>query len=465
MTRPERFDVVVVGARCAGATLATHLARRGLRVCLLDRARFPSDTPSTHAVQPAGARSLDRLGVLDRVLECSPAIDRARLVLDGARIELDGATETFGAPMVNARRVRLDEFLLEAARTAGADVRTRTAVTGLLEEDGRVVGVTTDKARLRAPLVVGADGARSTVARLVGAEEYCATDPGRLFLWGYFHGVQRAGERTGDTIWLGRVGEYGYLASPTDDELFLAVVTVSSDREKEVLADRAAAHAAGVRAWPELEGILAPGRREGPVRAMSRWHGFFRRSAGRGWALVGDAGHFKDPTPGQGIADALRQSEQLAEAVAAGLDGGGQLDEELERWWAWRDQDAWEMYWFAHDLGAPGVTPVLTQEVLRGAAGDPERTRRLFRILNHDLPPSRLVTPTEGLAAVSRALRRPGERRTFLREAGTTAADELYRRRLQRRVSRGRAATPAAGTPPPGCAATRPRSPGARPDW
>ena len=90
---------------------------------------------------------------------------------------------------------------------------------------------------------------------------------------------------------------------------------------------------------------------------MSRWHGFFRESAGPGWALIGDAGHFKDPTPGQGIADALRQAAILAPAIERALGGAEPPDKPLREWWAWRDRDAWEWYWFAQDIGANDRAP------------------------------------------------------------------------------------------------------------
>ncbi len=65
----ERFDVIIVGARCAGSPLATLLARAGVSVCLVDRARFPSDTASTHGVQPSGVKILERLGVLEPLVK------------------------------------------------------------------------------------------------------------------------------------------------------------------------------------------------------------------------------------------------------------------------------------------------------------------------------------------------------------------------------------------------------------
>ena len=175
---------------------------------------------------------------------------------------------------------------------------------------------------------------------------------------------------------------------------------------------------------------MAGARRVGPIRVMARWHGFFRRSAGPGWVLTGDAGHFKDPTPGQGISDALRQTVTLAEAVEGGLGGEATCDRALHDWWRWRDRDAWEMYWFAHDLGAPGPTPVLRQQLLRRIGADPQLTNGLLGVLNHDLAPSKVFTPSLALSATSEALRRGrGQRRVVLREARALVADELRHRK------------------------------------
>ena len=419
----ERFDVIIVGARCAGSPLAILLARAGLRVCVVDRARFPSDTASTHGVQPSGVKILDQLGVLEPLLKVTPAIERATIAFDDARVVTD-FTALVGAPMVSARRVTLDAILLEAAAAAGAEVRTQTAITGLVEDRGRVAGVKTKSGELRAPLVVGADGIRSAVARFVGAAEYHQAPAGRIFTWAYFEDA----EADDGHMWLGAIGDHGFLAFPTDAGLFMAAVVPSKERRDEVLGDREAVHAAELAHWPELEATVAGARRVGPIRLMSR-DGFFRESAGPGWVLVGDAGHFKDPTPGQGISDALRQAVELAPAVERALGGAGDADRELHGWWCWRDRDAWEMYWFAHEMGAPGPPPLLIQEIQRRIAADPELSDALLRVLNHDIPPSTVFTPALALAATGRALlTSPGQRRTLLREAQTLAVNNWRRR-------------------------------------
>jgi 2-polyprenyl-6-methoxyphenol hydroxylase-like FAD-dependent oxidoreductase len=423
------FDVVVVGARCAGSPLATLLARRGLSVCLVDRDEFPSDTPSTHGIQPVGVEALERLGVLDRVRAAAPPVEACFLAFDQHRVSFEDAISVTGAPMFNVRRLVLDEILLDAAREAGAEVLTGTTVTGLHGADGRVAGVETTAGSLRGPLVVGADGARSTVARLVGAEEYHRSAPRRVFLWSYFEGVDPSERR----IWLGAIGEDAFLASPTDSGLFLAAFVAPMRRRDELRLDRTQAYEEGVNRWPELSDVLAPARRAAPVQMMSNWHGFFRRSVGPGWALVGDAGHFKDPTPGQGIADALRQVEALAPAIERALAGPEPGDRALLDWWDWRDRDAWEMYWFAQDLGASDRAPNLVAASGERFASDPEAIEKLLRILNHELPPSKLFTPAFTTSLLAGALRHGrGRRLALLAEAGRMGREEVRRWRLRR---------------------------------
>jgi menaquinone-9 beta-reductase len=428
----ESFDAIVVGARCAGSPLATMLARAGLRVCLVDRDRFPSDTLSTHGIQPTGVQVLERLGVLDRLLKLAPPILRMRMRFDETRVPAADVVGICGGPGLGVRRVALDEILVDAAAEAGAEVRPQTEVTGLVADGGRVAGVTTRAGELRAPIVVGADGSRSTVARLVGAREYCPTANGRVFMWAYYEA-----DPTGGEMWIGKVDDHTFLGLPTDGGLTLVGVCPSIGRRDEARADREAVYENGLRAWPELHAGVDGARREGPLRTMANLHGFFRPAAGPGWALVGDAGHFKDPTPGQGIADALRQSERLAAAIVRGLGGGhGDADGALREWWRWRDEDAWEMYWLAHDMGTAGPTPPLRREAQRRIAVEPKLTTAMVKVLNHELRPSAAFTTTFTLTTLARALgRRRGDLGPLAREVRTAVADELRQRRAWRSVA------------------------------
>ena len=197
-------------------------------------------------------------------------------------------------------------------------------MTDLVEDGGRVAGVKTKSGELRAPLVVGADGVNSTVARLVGAAKYHEAPAGRLFMWAYFEDGPADGH-----LRLGAIGDHGFLAFPTDAGLFMAATVPSIERRDEVLADRESVHASELAHWPELEAALAGAKRVGPVRVMTR-DGFFRvRRPGMGPGRR--CGHFKDPSPGQGIADALRQAVELGSVIERALGGGVSADRMLLR--------------------------------------------------------------------------------------------------------------------------------------
>jgi 2-polyprenyl-6-methoxyphenol hydroxylase-like FAD-dependent oxidoreductase len=242
-----------------------------------------------------------------------------------------------------------------------------------------------------------------------------------VFAWGYYEGVAATEGR----LRLARIGDLALLATPTDGGLYLAGACPLQEARAEFLADRERGLAEGVATWPELASLLTGARRVGPVRVVANWQGFLRQAAGPGWALLGDAGHFKDPTPAQGIADALRQAERLAAAVGAGLDDERGLDAALERWWRWRDRDASEMYRFASDMGM-SISPIVSHEVLGGVAADPEATAQFLQVLNHDLAPAELFTVGRIARAIGGAVwRRPWKIPAIAAELGREIASEL----------------------------------------
>jgi 2-polyprenyl-6-methoxyphenol hydroxylase-like FAD-dependent oxidoreductase len=423
----ESFDVVVVGARCAGAALASYLARAGLRVCLVDKAAFPSETPSTHVLQPRGVAILTELDALEPLLAHDAAqLDRFSVVIDDIRI--DGVLDDrYTHPGLNVRRTILDQTLQQMARNAGADVRTRCRVASVRRSGERVIGVDTADGPLDAGLVVGADGRGSLVAESVGARKYLVKPAGRIPVWGYF--------ATGPhepRLRIGRKGNLAFLASPTDSGLYMATVAVDRCEAHNFHRDRETNFRNAIRAWPELDDIVGGAERDGPLRVMANWHSYFRESAGQGWVLVGDAGHFKDFTPGQGISDALCQAKSLSLAISASGGSAASQDGAMKRWWQQRDRSSYDMYWFAMQMAPPGAPSPLVTELLRRIANDPNGAATLLQVINRDLPSTKLFTTSRLLAAACTALlNHPGQRRnTFAEISGqlATEIDKLYAR-------------------------------------
>jgi len=318
-----RYDVVVVGARAAGAATAMLLARQGLRVLAVDRGAYGTDTLSTHALMRAGVLQLVRWGLLDRIeAEGTPRVYRTVFHYEDEVVEVP-IKPKHGVPALFApRRTLLDRVLVDAAVEAGATVRHRARAADLVRgSGGRVEGVVLqdddgESVAVRASILIGADGLRSVIASLVGAP---VTRQGRhasAVVYGYWSGLEADGY-----FWhWGREAAAGTI--PTNGGQVLLYAGVSSRRfAEETRSDipggylRILAEAA-----PELVVRLANARREGTLHGFPGCPGYVRRPWGPGWALVGDAAYFKDPITAHGISDALRDAELLARAVVTGTE-------------------------------------------------------------------------------------------------------------------------------------------------
>ncbi|TMB91733.1 MAG: FAD-dependent monooxygenase [Chloroflexi bacterium] len=433
----EDFDVAVVGARCAGSPLAIKLARAGVRTVLIDKDEFPSDTPSTHFFQAEGLLSLQRLGVMERLKSTgAPIISEAHNRIGDLVVRSRWPTrpgDVGGAMCV--RRPVLDTILVQRAREVGVEVRTGTRAMSLIG-NGRVRGVrvrdsTGREVDVTARLVAGADGRGSLVARQAGARAYNITANERAGFWAYYDGVPITPPVT---AYLHRWDEEFVIATPTDSGLFLVIILAPVHRLAAFRADSERTFEEHVARDGVVSDIVAGHPRTGRLFSVLGFTGYFRESAGPGWVLVGDAGHFKDPAPAQGISDALRQVDRLAPAIIAGLGRGeAALDAETEQWWRWRDEDAAEKYWFAQDLGRGGPVPLVFAE-MTGRLHEQGRITELVDVFNHRRRPSTVLTPARLLGAAARLSLRGDalSRQQILRETRGMLSREMQRRRLNR---------------------------------
>ena len=365
----DEYHVIVVGARCAGAPTAMHLARSGYRTLLVDKATFPSDTISTHLIHPPGVAALRSWGLLDRLTAtgCPPihtyAFDFGDLTLAGSPA-LDGAPVAYGP-----RRTVLDKLLVDAASEAGADVREGFSVDDVLSVDGRVVGIHGRDARgrtvvARSQVVVGADGRHSLVARTVGPERYHEKPPFLAGYYAYWSGLPMAG-RFETYVRPNR----GFAAWPTNDDLTL-VVAAWPYREFE--ANRADIEVNFLKALalaPTFAERVYAGRRE------SRFYGsavrnYFRKPYGPGWALVGDAGYDRDFITAQGIQDAFCDAELCAAALNDALSGVRTFEAAMDDYQSARDGRALPMYEFTCQLATLEPPPPELANLLGAMRGN-----------------------------------------------------------------------------------------------
>ncbi|MGI5267912.1 NAD(P)/FAD-dependent oxidoreductase [Nonomuraea sp. CA-218870] len=422
---PEHADVVIAGARCAGSATAAALARRGVKVIALDPARFPSTTVSTHLLFASGVAELARTGALERVEKVgAPKLPRSFVggpghAASGGYTAIDGID--YG---LCVRRAGLDAALVDTARAAGAEVREGHRVTDLLWEGGRAVGVKVSERggkeyEIRANLVVGADGRRSTVARLVGADQPRLSHAnGRACYYAYYEDPREEWRSTA-AMWLtGR--ELGN-AFPCDGGMSMVLLMPPAERAADFRGDLEAEFTRTVGLVPGLAKRLEGCTRATKIVSSVSHPSFFRRSAGPGWALVGDAGHFKDPVTAQGIRDALRFGRLLGERVADVVDAPAALDEATAAWERSRDRQCLIMYHWTNLLGRGDGLAYVQIELLRGLTDVPYGVRRILEVYSRIRDPRETLAMGGMVKAVARALRdNPGARLSVLKATGET---------------------------------------------
>lgn len=344
----EHHDVVVVGARCAGAATAMLLAAAGHDVLLLDRDTFPSDTLSTHAIARGGMVQLKRWGLLQAVLDTgAPAIGTVEFHGPGLSVART-IKDRNGIDMIVApRRHVLDMLLVNAAMSAGAQLMTGVTVDGVRRaDDGRITGVRARSAdgpvEIGSRFVVGADGLRSRIARSVDAPLTEQRGAGGAGHYTYYAGdwptmEYHLGERLFAGVFPTNNGEACiWVCSPADDALRLRRSYDTPDAAFDTML-RAAS--------PELaDRISAHATRTSPVRGIIGMPNQLRQPVGPGWALVGDAGYHRDAITGHGISDAFRDADLLATALDLVLRGDAEEATALSGYHAERDSQLRDIF-------------------------------------------------------------------------------------------------------------------------
>jgi 2-polyprenyl-6-methoxyphenol hydroxylase-like FAD-dependent oxidoreductase len=362
----KTYDVIVVGARCAGAPTAMLLARRGYDVLLVDRSTFPSDIMSTHFIHPPGVAALQRWGVLERLRAtgCPPmttyAFDLGGIEITGSPRPADGVHEAF-CP----RRLVLDELLVRAAVAAGAELREAFTVDEVLVEDGAATGVRGHASggvavTERACVVVGADGKNSLVARTVGAVSYNDVPAQEAAYYAYWSGL--ALDRA--EIFLRGEERRAMAAFPTNDELSCVVVNWPRSQFEANRKDYEMHYMNALELAPAFAERMRGAARETRFTATADLPSFLRKPYGPGWALVGDAGYHKDPITALGISDAFRDAEALAAALDDAFAERRSYDEAMAGYQMARDAASLPLYGLTCEFATIDTPPAEMQQLL-----------------------------------------------------------------------------------------------------
>ena len=324
------YDAVVIGARCAGAATALLLARSGAKVLVVDRQPYGADTMSTHALMRSAVMQLARWGLAPNIAAAgTPAIRSTTFHYGDEAVRVDIKPDHGVDFLLAPRRTVLDPLLVDAAREAGAVVRHGVALCELqFGSNGRVIGALLRDGSgacrtVRAEIVIGADGRQSTVAQFVNSRAIVEGFNASGIVFGYFADLDQDGlhwhyaQNAAAGVIPTNAGHCVFAAVPASQ----FVATFRGDVMRGFLQVLASS-------FPELGADIGRATLTGRLRSFAGATSYLRQCHGAGWALVGDAGYFKDPLTAHGITDALRDAQLLSRGI---IDGGNRGLEAYQR--------------------------------------------------------------------------------------------------------------------------------------
>jgi geranylgeranyl reductase family protein len=376
------FDVLVVGAGPAGSAAAAALATSGRSVVLIDAAVHPRPKACAEYASPRIAEELRWLGLRDERWMPDALPLRGMRVVRGADA-VDVVYEDRGGPRHawGVERTRFDAALAALAVERGAQLHERTRFGGAAFDGERwrvSIAGPREPREVRARWLVGADGARSRVARQLGVERFVRA-PLRIGLVAHYQAVP--GLEDHGEMHVGR-SHYVGLAPLPGSRLNVGMALPVGAR-----GGAQARFAAAIEQLPAVARLLDGSRRLTPIRGASPIGHRVSRTAGPGWMLIGDAAGFIDPFTGEGIFRALRSARCLAEALAAG-DAGAEERYRAARRAAFAAKDA--LTWTVQGMLA---APPVMGYALRRLAARPALARRLGSALGDCRPATDALSP------------------------------------------------------------------------
>ena len=378
-------DVLVVGAGPAGSALAARLASAGASVLLAEAAEHPRPKACAEYASPRIAEELARLGLGTAWADAAVALDGMDLHAGGRVVPIRYADGTGARRAWGVDRRRFDAVLAEHAVSAGAQLRERTRLTGLLRANGRVTGGhlrdlrTGRRHTVTAGWTIGSDGTRSSVSRLLGVDRPVRF-PRRLGLVAHYAGVDGLADH--GEMHVGR-GYYVGLAPMPGDELNVGMALPMGARG----ASAASRFEAAIAGIPAVARSLAGSTRLTPIRGAAPIGHRVAATAGSGWLLVGDAAGFVDPFTGEGIHRALRSSRAAADAILGGGDVAAAYRAQRRRAFAAKAALSWLVQSFL-------VAPPLMAHAVARLSERPAAALRLGSALGDCRPATDALSPS-----------------------------------------------------------------------
>ena len=422
------YDVIIVGGRPAGSTLAIRLGRAGLRVLIVDQARFPSPHPvSASFLLPHALAILDELGFQESVYaEGTPKITSFVLEMgDYFRSILPFQSTLAGRDyFYTIDRSRLDGALWQGLKSLPT-VRALegTKVVELLKDgQGKVLGVVLEhrdgaREEHRAGAVIGADGRFSMVARAVGAVTTEARDDVQTTV--YYDHWKSIGDYNDSGEVLAQIYSscdgFSVLGMPTADDKTIILVQGRADRFAAMEGDPESKYMSLLRARPRIWRRLEGRVRVGKLAGMKRINNLFREPCGPGWALCGDAYHQKDSIDAQGIYDALVGAKILAQELERWHRGDVSFNTAVANYGnriyaACKPMFDSTMARLEREVYAE-LPPMVAKTMMRWMMSDPEYGRRFAQLITRQIEPASFMPPSKLVKFVVKGAFRRARRR------------------------------------------------------
>lgn len=402
----DQYDVIIVGGRVAGSSLAMRLAQQNLKILLIDRATFPSwpAVPSSPLVHPGTMRLLAELGLTEAEYAHPEAkithfimdmMGKYQAVMPMMLMNID-RNYVFGID-----RNKFDTVLWEraAALPNVTACQNFAMVDAVKDANGRVTGIIgrpTDsktKETITADLVVGADGRFSMAARKFGSEPFEElNDYPSASYHAEWENVAPYSKECAQPIMVYQLGGgYSFLCIPVDKGKYIIgnyMRTADTHFNNQPLEEY---YHQAIQSIPRLNAMLKNAQRTTPVVGVRRIDNGYRTAYGDGWALVGDAFHYESPLDGQGFYNALLASGFLAEAVEQWRNGRPWLEAGAEYQQRFYDS--------SHEMLKQTVNrvkqelymtppPFVTNHLMRWVLTDPAFQRQFLLYLSRSIDPN-----------------------------------------------------------------------------
>jgi 2-polyprenyl-6-methoxyphenol hydroxylase-like FAD-dependent oxidoreductase len=397
------YDAVIVGASLAGCTAAMLLARAGARVALVEKQPDPAafKRMCSHFVQASGVPTIERLGLLEPIMEAGGVRSRIRAWTQWGVIEAPPERAGYA---VNLRRELLDPMVRQAAaETPGVELMLGHAATRLLRSGEAFDGVVVrdregGETELRATLVVGADGRDSQLAKLAEVKEKVL--PHNRFCYGaYFEGPMPEGAPDG-TIWFG--DPQWAAAFPTDSEKVFYAAMPTKERLPEFKRDPERALVEYLADFPDAPPIRSS-RLVSDILGKIEMPNRVRAVTAPGVALIGDAALATDPLYGVGCGWAFQSGEWLADAVAPALSGAEPLADGLDRYRRRHAKQLRGHAFFIHDYSTGRRFNPAERFLFAAAARDVKTATTVDHLATRQIGPARMFASAVPRAVVVNA--------------------------------------------------------------